>query len=61
MLRKFGMDRRGCKVVARWCREADEEHPVRVGDLLEIEGARRAILGVEERPGCYLELYVEEV
>ena len=60
MLRKFGMDRRGCKITARWCRDDGEEHPVRRGDVVEIEGSRLEVLAVEEHPGCYLELYVDE-
>lgn len=60
MQRKFGVDQRACKVVAEWCAQGDD-HPVRAGDLLELAGNSYRILGAKPYPGCYLELYVEDV
>lgn len=60
MLHKFGLDERGCKVVAEWCDGSPEEHPIRAGDLLEIEEKRHEVLGVIDRPGCYFDLYIQD-
>jgi hypothetical protein len=60
MLHKFGVDQRGCRITARWHGEAPDEHPVKAGDLLEIEGESHVIRGVRTMPGCYLEIYTDE-
>jgi hypothetical protein len=59
MLRKFGLDGPGCRITARWCEEAPDEHPVQAGDLLELEGKTYELLGTHAMPGCFIELYVE--
>jgi hypothetical protein len=61
MIRKFGLDRRGCKLVAEWSRSSDEDHPVKVGDVLEVEGNTYAIVGVVDYPGCFIDLYIDDV
>ena len=60
MRQKFGLDRRGCKVVAEWCAEATDDNPVRPGDLLELGGQTYTVCGSRSYPGCYLELYIDE-
>jgi len=60
MRQKFGVDRRGCKIVTQWCRETAEDQPVRAGDLLELNGQTYSIRGARAYPGCYLELYIED-
>jgi hypothetical protein len=60
MQQKFGIHRPGCRITARWCDEAPDEHPVQAGDLLEIEGETYEILGARAMPGCFIELYVED-
>jgi hypothetical protein len=57
MDRRFGIDHRGCKVVARW---NDTEKPIENGDLLGLDDETHPICGVVSRPGFYVEIYFRE-
>jgi hypothetical protein len=60
MLEKFGIDRRGCKVVVSWCPDATKNSLVEAGDLLETGDEIHRVLGTKSHPNCYLEIYMEE-
>ncbi|MBV9279868.1 MAG: hypothetical protein JOZ41_07290 [Chloroflexi bacterium] len=60
MGRLCDLDRRRCKVLAVWPANAPDDHPVKAGDVLQIEDRSCPIRGVNEHPRCYLELYVDE-
>lgn len=59
MMRRCGVNQNGCKIVVDWPAHAQREHPVQVGDRVEVDGRQYPIHCVEERPGCYLDLYIE--
>jgi hypothetical protein len=60
MLHRCEVNHRGCRIVAAWPATASEAHPIKVGDVLQIEERRYPIRAVTEHPGCYLELYIDE-
>jgi hypothetical protein len=57
MDRRFGIDQRGCKVVAKW---NDTQRSIENGDLLRVDGETYPICGVVSKPGFYVELYIRE-
>jgi hypothetical protein len=57
MDRQFGIDQRGCKVVARW---NDTAKPIENGDLLGVDDQTYPICGVVSKPGFYVELFIRE-
>lgn len=61
MAQRCGLNHRGCKIIADWPPNPLDDLPVAAGDLLEVEGQTYSIRCVNEHPGCYLELYVDEV
>jgi hypothetical protein len=61
MMQRCNLDHRGCRVVADWPANAIEDHPVKEGDVVEVADHTYPIRGVKEHPGCYLEMYVDEV
>jgi hypothetical protein len=61
MLHQCNVTQRGIKIVTNWPDCATGDHPVRVGDLVEVEGRRYVVRGVKERPACYLDIYVQEM
>lgn len=60
MLKRFGVDRPGCKIQARWCDDVPDRDPVQPGDLLEIEGRHHPIIGAKSYPGCYIEFFIDQ-
>jgi hypothetical protein len=60
MYAKCGVDRPGCHVIAKWSPQANIADLAQPGDLLELEGHRYAIWGIESRPGVYVDLYIDD-
>jgi hypothetical protein len=60
MFARCGVDRTGCHVIAQWSPQANIADLAQAGDLLELEGHRYTIWGVESRPGVYIDLYIDE-
>lgn len=60
MLKRFGVDRPGCKIEARWCDDVPDRDPVQPGDVLEIEGSRHPVVGAKSYPGCFIEFFINE-
>jgi hypothetical protein len=61
MQRRFGMSRPGSRIVVEWSDPASDHCAVQAGDLLQIGDETYAVCGVGEHPGCFFEVYVEEV
>lgn len=61
MGRQCNLNRRGCRVVAEWPPNVTESHPVDVGDVLQVGDHTYSIRGIQEHPGSYLEMYIDEV
>jgi hypothetical protein len=59
MQRRFNVSHRGCRLVVHWPAEACGDHPVQAGDVLQVDGTDHTVYGVVERPGCYLEIYLD--
>lgn len=61
MLRKIGIDRRGCKVVLHWDNKLPENLPIKAGDHLDIAGTLYSIIGVKAYPGFYIDVFIEDL
>ncbi len=59
MMRRFGVFQPGYKVIVEWPSSL-EAHPVLPEDVLDIGGRAFPVAGCDERPGCYLDIYVRE-
>jgi hypothetical protein len=58
MERRFDDKRPGWRIVVHWPAQTSDGHPVGAGDGLQVDDETYAVCGVNERPGCYLEIYV---
>lgn len=60
MARLCGMKRRGYRIVLTWP-NCEKDHLIQVGDTVEVDGRSYPVRAVTERPGCYVEIYTEEL
>lgn len=61
MQKQFGVFRRGHRISVEWPASVAAEYPVQAGDSVEVGGRTYQVRGCVERPGCYLDLYVEDM
>jgi hypothetical protein len=56
---RFGIARRGWKIVASWP-DCVQTYQIKLGDDLEVEGKRFRVLGVRQHRPCFLDIYMTE-
>jgi hypothetical protein len=61
MQKQFGVFHRGYRISVEWPANVSAEHPVQSGDLIEAGGRTYQVRGCVERPGCYLDIYAEDM
>lgn len=59
MQKNFSVFRPGYRITVDWPAGSQAEHPVCGGDRIEVAGRTYHVRGSIERPGCYLDIYVE--
>ncbi len=60
MQKHFGVFHHGHRITVDWPAGATAEHPVCGGDTLQVVGRKYQVIGSIDRPGCYLDIYIEE-